>query len=476
MGIWTKKSYKKESDELFFRPSHTANCKCEDCLRNLAFSIPIHLAEDFVAGKVVLFAGAGISTENKNIGPNRIIDEVAHALKNKNKAATFAELSEKFCQRPNGRINLIKLIKDRFDYIKSFDELYVDATRFHDELATYFPLDTIVTTNWDTYFEDHCAAAPFVQDSDIALWDSAKRKVLKIHGTISNFGSIVATTSDYKQCKRRLDKGLLGSLLKTLLSTKTVVFIGYSLEDDDFMQIFNFVKRQLRHFNKAAYFVSPFVNKAQESRLKAIDLKIIKTDGTFFISCLKSYAGDNRCIIQDTMYENISSLLDKVIAAHTWLYDECDHFKHPQILISAFYQDGMLHACCRILRMRATGEYSDMHRVQVAFQSYSRFAKGFQRDRRYDDAAYCEGYANVLLFALMQQDEKNIIPPLFFYFGGFESSSKSVFKRNIRIMKTAHVAAYKFCARIMSRYKPSDGIVIHHKPQLNVSKYISASA
>ena len=54
----------------------------------------------------------------------------------------------------------------------------------------------------------------------------------KIHGSINNYGSIVATYKDYKTWYDELHKGLIGSKLKLFLSSseKVVVFIGYSLE------------------------------------------------------------------------------------------------------------------------------------------------------------------------------------------------------------------------------------------------------
>jgi len=201
-------------------------CECEVCKYDFEFELKRDLLNDFLGGKVTIFAGAGISTESKRVLKATLREGIAYELKLDPSNLTFPELMDKFCDQPNGRLKLLKTIKERFDHIHSFPELARTATNFHRELATFFPARNIVTTNWDTYFEEYCNATAFVTDPDLAFWEAASRRVLKIHGSIANFGSIVATTEDYEKCKGRLDIGLLGGLLKTILATQTVVFVG----------------------------------------------------------------------------------------------------------------------------------------------------------------------------------------------------------------------------------------------------------
>lgn len=42
--------------------------------------------------------------------------------------------------------------------------------------------------------------SPIVDDKDISLWNTFSKRVFKVHGSINNIGSIVATTSDYEEC------------------------------------------------------------------------------------------------------------------------------------------------------------------------------------------------------------------------------------------------------------------------------------
>lgn len=202
------------------------DCKCVVCATRLAFDLPPEIVDACMARELVLFAGAGISTESRLVLPGTFYDEIRYDLGVKaTDSPDFPELMGQF-ERRHGRGALLKKIKARLDYVKSFPELDEAASRFHRELATIYPISEIFTTNWDTYFESRCAATPYVTEQDWALWRETDRKVFKLHGSMTNLGSVIATSSDYARCYRALNRGLLGATLKTMLATKTVVFGG----------------------------------------------------------------------------------------------------------------------------------------------------------------------------------------------------------------------------------------------------------
>jgi hypothetical protein len=329
-----------------------------------------------------------------------------------------------------------------------------------------------VTTNWDTYFEDESSATAFVEDKDISLWDVAERKVLKVHGTIANLGSIVATRTDYKKCARKLNTGVIGGLLKSLLATRTTVFIGYSLRDDDLLQLYNATRKHLADFHRQAYFIAPQISEDDRSRLTGMNLRLIETDGTFFVSKLKEHAYSKLDICSDEMYEAVGAFLHDVQTAHIWLNDTFNVRKHPQILIANWYQDGLLHALERIVRLRNSGRYSDRQRLIGLVQSYEQFGKRYLRQKNYSDAAYCEGYANGMLYALASQDGGGK-PPLFFHFNLFISSSRSAYQRAINKLPAMHKGMHKYLTRVVDKYPGHDGIVIHHKAQLNLREFLA---
>lgn len=462
----------RQSNLTFGSGLHGASCYCASCRRKKTFQIPSELANLFVEGNIVLFAGAGVSTESRSVLRDSFYEVIEHNLNDNVSGRSFPDLMEAYCRSAEGRTGLIARIKDRFEYVFSHPELYQEATRFHRELATFFPIDTIVTTNWDTYFEDECAATPFVEDKDIALWNVAKRKVLKIHGTIANFGSIVATRADYDECSKRLSTGLVGAHLKSLLATRSTIFVGYSLRDDDFLQVYEAVRQHLAAFHRQAYFVSPEISPQDRQRLSGLNLHLIETDGQFFISELKRYAQESLCICRDDMYDGASVLLDEVSDSHDWLHEKFSLSKYPQILFCSWYQDGLMHALERIVRLRKSGLQSDLHKLQGSARSYDYFARRFQKDRQYGDAAYCFGYSAGYLFATQFAADGPVIPPPLFFYFGFATRGKTLYQKQLSKIPELHKSAFRFACKIASKYPSDSNLVLHHDPRLNLSKYM----
>ena len=174
---------------------------CEICKKKLSFEFPDEVFNACKAGRVVIFAGAGISTETANVFPFSFYEDAKRELNiKKDGNISFSELMNQYCKKFHGKKALLNKIKDRIDYVKSFPELYRQATGFHQELSTIYQIQEIITTNWDSFFEEECGAIPFVTPEDFAFWECPGRKVFKIHGSINNLGSIVVTKEDYRKC------------------------------------------------------------------------------------------------------------------------------------------------------------------------------------------------------------------------------------------------------------------------------------
>lgn len=162
--------------------------------------MPEEIITSVQSGELVLFCGAGISTEGKTVLPYSFYSSIQEELDMDNPALPFSELMQLYCDQANGRKKLLQAIRKRFQYIHSFPELERQATAFHRELSEIYQIRTIITTNWDTYFEKCCGAIPITIPQDFAFWDDSSRYVIKIHGSINNLGSIIATKDDYQHC------------------------------------------------------------------------------------------------------------------------------------------------------------------------------------------------------------------------------------------------------------------------------------
>lgn len=406
---------------------HPKNCQCPVCKVTLDFELDNDLVTEIDKGNAVIFAGAGISTESRMVYNRTFYEEIMLAMlvsghpalmkqrkEGGSSPPSFPELMSTFCDQPNGRYKLLDQLKKRFSTIESFPELYGQATKFHRELGTFFPIKTIVTTNWDEFFERVCGATPFVFDQDMAFWDAAERRVLKIHGSIANFGSIIADENDYKKSAEELEKGIIGSVLKTILATKTVIFIGYSLSDSDFNSIYEFVRKQMSGMHRQAYVVTPFQGDAEKFR--EIGLCPIITDGTYFVKKLKEHKIILKHFLPDDVFIFAYELLAQANREHVLLHSRVKFAANPHAIFSAFYQDGMLHSLERALAMRGSGQYSHKCDLEKLISKYEVIKSKKLKAKNFGDVAYIEGYINGLVSIASYPTHKPEDIPMYFAF------------------------------------------------------------
>jgi NAD-dependent SIR2 family protein deacetylase len=384
--------------------------QCMYCANNQEFDLPDALIEACVNNKLVIFAGAGISTESKLVYPTNLYEDVAIVLGHSPKdGPSFSKLMSEFVSE-KGRRELLHLIKKRLDYVDSFNDLRNLATRFHKELSTIPFINEIVTTNWDTLFEEESGAIPIVTAADYAFWDMPGRKVFKIHGSISNIGTIIATHEDYMKCYKSLSNGVIGASLKHMLATKTVVFVGYSFRDEDFQKIYSFLQKELGDAMPKSYIIT----RSNKPSGIADNSVIIHTDGSYFMHKLKESLVQKEMMLDDARFPIIDNLLFKAALAHQEVIELDAFSKYPELIYTSSYQEGLIHALERIHMRHGTGEYSDEHHISHLIHSYDRLLKGAVRAQKYFDASYIDGYLTGLFTLVLDNIDE---APVFYLYG-----------------------------------------------------------
>ncbi|HEX2988818.1 MAG TPA: SIR2 family protein [Chloroflexota bacterium] len=113
----------------------------------------------------------------------------------------------------------------------------------HSLLAT-LPISEVVTTNYDCLFEDASWAAgratavlPYQPVSGSSRW------LLKMHGCVNHSEDIVLTREDYLRYPDR--RAALAGIVQALLITRHMLFIGFSLIDDNFNRIVDEVRKAI---------------------------------------------------------------------------------------------------------------------------------------------------------------------------------------------------------------------------------------
>jgi len=450
---------------------HIERCECDLCRFHNPVEVPAHLLQAIKSGDVVVFAGAGVSTERKSVDGPSFYRQVAYDLGiSTEQGPDFPSLMQSLVEQPDGRLRLIRKIRGHFDHIEFFPKLLREATEFHQELSTLFSIQDIITTNWDLYFERFCHATPFVTSQDATYWEAAQRRVLKIHGSIDNFSTIVASTADYREAHDRLSRDLIGSRLKVLLSTKNILFAGYSLTDSDFQQVYEFVQEQIGPFAKQAYAITVDTSEDTAHRLSALNIQPIYCDAAHFLRLVKNELIGWKCWLSDEAYENVSDMWWKVQSTWSRLHDEIDIRVHPIAVMSLSYLDGVKHGLELIEEKKRTGEYSHRCVVIEKLRAYERLISEKRKAKMYADTAYLEGFLNAIIFWLSLGEEDIEEPdfPLFFFFGRGEAiESVEQFLEELPTFNVRHKGASIEAIRL-AKSLPEHGDKLHwyHKCQI----------
>lgn len=441
-------------------------CGCHICENNRDFEMPRDIINALLNKKLVVFAGAGVSTETKTVFHHSLYEDICFELEiDLETNHSFSKLMSIFCKE-RSRKDLLKKIKERIDYVFSFPQLYNFSTRFHRELSHIYYIEDIFTTNWDDLFERECGAIPIVTSDDFAFWDLPERKVFKIHGSINNIGTIVATEDDYEKCLNDLNNNLIGNYLRMALATKTIIFIGYSFGDEDFNQIYELLKEELGEILPQAYLVT--LDENAENKMQYKNIKPIITDGTYFIHNLKNILIEEGYLLDDKQFIKISYLKSIVENIHEDIAENYNALEYPSVIYTLFYQDGLLHALERIGSRKKTGEYSNHCKVKQIIKSYDEMQEKKMKNGFYNEVAYIEGYINGLLFLLLQED---IEVPLFFLYGyereDGEPISYDEYKEILESKKIYDEETYNYAEQIVKKnYNDNPELVIHHSPFL----------
>ena len=337
------------------------------------------------------------------------------------------------------------------------------ATAFHRELAQIYPIRTVITTNWDTYFEDYCGAIPITIPEDFAFWDDSSRCVLKIHGSIQNLRSIIATSEDYKKRFSELQNGIVGATLKSILATKTVVFIGFSFGDEDFSQIIDYLREEMGDIFPHIYIVT--LDETLKDRLAYKNSTSIVTSGTFFLHQLKFELIEEGVIKNHSVSPVVTEALFEMKELHhkVSMLDLC---QYPCAVYTLSYQDGVIHAFERFLKNCKTGEYNEPGRLVRVAGKYIEWTENYLAAENYWDASYYEGYVNGLVFIEACEDEDDIMnkfPFLFLPNAKKELSSYDIYMDELRRVSRSRSKFQKQAKEIV-KATAGGGLVIHHPP------------
>jgi hypothetical protein len=215
--------------------------------------VPPELLDRFQSRGCVLFVGAGVSTESGLPSGRQFKDMLIDKTSYPRREVPLRKVAQAF-EDSIDRPSLIELITGQFGKkVQSPGQSYGLIA----QLAKQGYFTHIVTTNYDSMLEDvltscDCEFHLSKRDTDVSSAGS-KIHLIKLHGSVNDIETIVISEEDYRDFFRK--RPVLGNLLGLLLAEKTFVFLGYSLEDPDFDQIYHDITSTLGDFQRLSYAV-----------------------------------------------------------------------------------------------------------------------------------------------------------------------------------------------------------------------------
>jgi len=143
--------------------------------------------------------------------------------------------------------------------------------------------DIICTTNFEFLLEQGYSlipkySRPIIDEDQLSIANTGDGiTILKLHGDLHHPNKLVVTEEDYD---RFLSKNpMLATYLANLLITRTPLFIGYSLDDTDFRQIWQVIKDRLGSLRRQAYVLKIDCSPHEKARFERRGVKVINIKG-----------------------------------------------------------------------------------------------------------------------------------------------------------------------------------------------------
>lgn len=246
--------------------------------------ISAELISDYKKDKIILFVGAGVSA---NLGLPTWRSLIAHLAEELDydpdvfkTYGDFLALAE-YYRIKKGSIGSLRSWMDREWHDPAID---VSKSKIHEYIANgNFPL--IYTTNYDNWIEDACnhygkEYNKIVKVSDISDCLPNRREIIKFHGDFTDDSSIVLTETSYYQ--RLQFETPLDIKLRADILGKSVLFIGYSLQDINIRHLFYKLSNLWYNYGGGlgkpqSYLFSSKSNPVQEEVLKQWGIQTINS-------------------------------------------------------------------------------------------------------------------------------------------------------------------------------------------------------
>jgi hypothetical protein len=245
---------------------------------------------DSIANRnAVFFCGAGISRGLKDEqgfpGGRELAREMAEKLLGRtvsdDESLDLKQIAQEVVWKDKGSRNRLN------EYLlKVFDNPKITPLRAHKALAALEC--NVITTNYDTLIEQAFRQAEkrcgtVVRENDLTRMQDVN--VVKIHGCVTDVDNIVIAEEDYYGWL--VSDSEMKTLVRLWFFQRPIIFIGFSLSDPNFRQLYYDLRLRFGEALKVAYAV--FKERSDSYDMRFIGeqkIKIIEQDATAFLEDL----------------------------------------------------------------------------------------------------------------------------------------------------------------------------------------------
>lgn len=238
--------------------------------------------------RLVIFVGAGISKYSGLPLWGESINKISDLLNISNDSIDYLKIPQ-YYYNSRGKKEYTELMREIFGYQKNYI-----PNEIHKQIIN-LNVHTIITTNYDDLLEiaakNNMSFVQVIrQDKDLAYCTSG-RKIIKMHGAFET-DNFVLKEDDYLNYSNNFK--LIETHIKSLLARNVVLFLGYSYNDPDVKQLFNWVKEILKEDFQRAYLFNAFdsYNANIEQYYKNLGINIISASKQYGKEFLKENSKD----------------------------------------------------------------------------------------------------------------------------------------------------------------------------------------
>jgi hypothetical protein len=248
--------------------------------------IPQEIKEALYERRCLFFIGSGMSAEAGLPSAKVLAQVLAEKLKTAGhevSSQNLSDVAEDF-RLKFGRTKLLETV--RSEIVR--DQAKVDRASFNLLAQLKAKPRNIVTTNWDSLIEkalgeeDYC---PIFEPKLAGKTSDRQINLFKIHGDID--GDFVITRGDYREYGKHWEPMI--TKLKALFLEEMVVFIGYSTDDEDFLNMYMpLLTEPGPDYLPLRYSVSPYPNDVSRAKLNERKIRYLEMGARDFLIGLKN--------------------------------------------------------------------------------------------------------------------------------------------------------------------------------------------